>query len=365
MTNPPLLYDLALPALQDWMREHDQPAYRAGQVYHWLYQRFALSWEEMTDLPRGLRELLADSFTLPGAEVVAEHRGEATLKLLLQFPSPPPPPAKRGGQGGAAPAEVECVGIAMPGLPTFCLSTQVGCSMRCAFCASTLQGCARNLSAGEILAQAAMLGARQGRPGNVVFMGMGEPLLNLDHVLAAVARLTDPHGFGLSARKITVPTVGIVPQIRRLGRLNLGVNLAVSLNASRDEQRRELMPGAARWNLKELLAACADFTAATGGQPVTFAYVLIKGVNDFFEDADRLVALLRPLRHHLNLIPFNPVEHALLQRPSEKHTRQFAQILQKRGLNVSIRHSKGTEIEAACGQLRQRKKVSDTTSRRK
>jgi len=114
------------------------------------------------------------------------------------------------------------------------------------------------------------------------------------------------------------------------------------------------MPGAARWPLAELLTACADFTAATGGQPVTFAYVLIKGVNDFFEDADRLVALLRPMRHHLNLIPLNPVEHALLQRPSEKHVRQFMDILQKRGLNVSLRHSKGTEISAACGQLRQR-----------
>lgn len=351
------------------MRRHEQPPYRAGQVHRWLYQRFALSWEEMTDLPRALRALLADSFTFPGAEAVAEHRGEETLKLLLRFspPSParemgsggetsaPPSPARERGSGGEASATIECVSIVMPGLPTFCLSTQVGCNMRCAFCASTLQGCTRNLSAGEMLAQAAILGARQGRPGNVVFMGMGEPLLNLDNVLTAVARLTDPHGFGLSARKITIPTVGIVPQIRKLGKLNLGVNLAVSLNATRDDQRRELMPGAARWSIKELLAACADFTAATGGQPVTFAYVLIKGVNDFFEDADRLVTLLRPLRHHLNLIPFNPVEHALLQRPSERHTRQFAQILQKRGVNVSIRHSKGTEIEAACGQLRQRR----------
>ena len=321
------------------MRDHAQPAYRAGQIYRWLYQRFALSFDEMTDLPQELRGLLADSFTLPGAAVVAELRGEETLKLLLQLPDG---------------AEVECVSIAMEGFPTFCLSTQVGCALRCAFCASTLQGCSRNLTAGEILAQAALLGARAGRPGNIVFMGMGEPLLNLDNVLLALARLTDPQAFGLSPRKITIPTVGIVPQIRKLGQLNLDVNLAVSLNASRDDQRRELMPGAARWSLAELLAACADFTAATGGQPVTFAYVLVKGVNDFFEDADRLVVMLRSLRHHLNLIPLNPVEHALLQRPSEKHTRQFMEIMQKRGLNVSLRHSKGTEIAAACGQLRQR-----------
>jgi 23S rRNA (adenine2503-C2)-methyltransferase len=341
--DPPLLYDLELPALQAWLRDQGQPAYRAAQIYHWLYQRFARSFEEMTDLPQGLREVLAASFTLPGAAVAAESRGEETLKLLLQLPDG---------------AEVECVSIAMEGLPTFCLSTQVGCSQRCAFCASTLQGCARNLSYGEILAQAALLGARQGRPGNIVFMGIGEPLLNLDNVVAAIARLTDPQAFGLSPRKISVPTVGIVPQIRKLGRLNLDVNLAVSLNASRDDQRRQLMPGTARWTIAELLAACAEFTAATGGQPITFAYVLIKGVNDFFEDADRLVTLLRPLRHHLNLIPLNPVDHALLQRPSEKHTRQFAEILTKRGLNVSLRHSKGTEIDAACGQLRQRHRRS-------
>ncbi len=321
------------------MRDHAQPAYRAAQVHGWLYQRFALSFEEMTNLPESLRLLLAKSFSLPGAVAVAEHRGPETLKLLLQLPDD---------------AEAESVSIATEGLPTFCLSTQVGCSMRCVFCASTLQGCERNLTGGEIMAQAALLAARQGRPGNIVFMGMGEPLLNLDNVLAALTRLTDPEAFGLSPRKVTIPTVGIVPQIRKLGKLDLGVNLAVSLNSTRDDQRRELMPGAARWPIWKLLAACADFTAATGGQPVTFAYVLIKGVNDFFEDADRLVALLRPLRHHLNLIPFNPVEHALLQRPSAYHTRQFMEILRKRGLNVSIRHSKGTEIEAACGQLRQR-----------
>ncbi len=335
----PLLYDLDLPALQAWMRDHGQPAYRAAQVYGWLYQRFALSFTEMTNLPQALREALSASFLFPGASLVDEHQGPETLKLLLQLSD---------GE------EVECVRLAMEALPTFCLSTQVGCSMHCAFCASTLQGCRRNLTAGEILAQATLLAARQGRPGNVVFMGMGEPLLNLDHVLGAVVRLTDPQAFGISPRKITLPTVGIVPQIRKLGKLNLGVNLAVSLNASRDDQRRELMPGAARWTIAELLAACADFTAATGGQPVTFAYVLIRGVNDFYEDADRLVKLLRPLRHHLNLIPFNPVEHALLQRPTEKHVRHLAEILHKRGINVSIRHSKGTEIEAACGQLRRR-----------
>jgi len=158
--DPPLLYDLDLPALQGWIREQGQPASRAGQIFRWLYQRFALAFAEMTDLPRELRGRLEESFTLPGAAPLAEQRGEETLKLLLQLPDG---------------AEVECVSIAMEGLPTFCLSTQVGCAMRCAFCASTLQGCARNLTAGEILAQAALLGARSGRPGNVVFMGMGEP----------------------------------------------------------------------------------------------------------------------------------------------------------------------------------------------
>lgn len=334
-----LVYDLDLPALCRWMQDRGQPDYRARQVFGWLYQRFALSFEAMTDLPGSLRQALLQELLLPGCRVVAERQGQDTEKLLLEY------------EDGA---QAECVSIATEGLPTFCLSTQVGCAMGCAFCASTLQGCERNLTTGEILVQATSLAARYGRPGNVVFMGMGEPLLNLGNVVAAVQRLTDPQAFGLSPRRITIPTVGIVPQIRRLGEMNLGVNLAISLNSTRDDQRRELMPAAARWNLRQLLAAAADFSRLTGGQPVTFAYVLLRGVNDFPADADRLVDMLRPLRHHLNLIPFNPVEHALLQPPTERHVQEFARRLRQRGLNVSIRRSKGTDIEAACGQLRRR-----------
>ena len=339
MESVPLLYDLSREELAAWLVEHGQPAYRARQVFGWLYRRFALAYEQMTDLPRALRESLAGAFRLPGCRVVAQAEGVDTRKLLVEY------------DDGAL---VECVALRMDALPTFCLSSQVGCALGCAFCASSLDGCERNLTAGEILAQAAVLGAAQGRPGNVVFMGMGEPLLNLEHVAVAVRRLTDPEGCGLSPRRVTVATAGIVPQIRRLAELDLGVNLAVSLNASRDEQRRELMPGVARWSLAELLEACHQFTQATGGQPVTFAYVLLRGVNDFPADADRLVKLLRPLRHHLNLIPCNPVQHALLQPPSEGHARRFLERLQAEGLNASLRQSKGGEIQAACGQLRRR-----------
>jgi 23S rRNA (adenine2503-C2)-methyltransferase len=337
-TDLSLIYDADLPALEAWLAAHGEKPYRAGQIFTWLYQRFAVEFAAMTSLSTALRQSLAADFVLPGCEIRAQVTGEETSKLLLGFTDG---------------AEVECVSMQMDLSPTFCLSTQVGCNLRCAFCASALQGCTRNLSAGEILAEAAQLGARHGRPGNVVFMGMGEPLLNLDPVLAAIARLTDPQAFGLSPRRITIATAGIVPQIRRLGELDLGVNLAVSLNSTRDEQRQELMPGAAKWPLAKLLEACAEFTAATGGQPVTFSYIMIREVNDFDADADRLVKLLRPLRHHLNLIPLNPVEHALLRPTGEPHLRHFVNQLRERGLNVSVRRSKGGEIGAACGQLRQ------------
>ena len=335
----PLIYDLELPELGAWMTARGEKPYRARQVCEWLYQKFALVFESMTSLPGALRDQLNEAFALPGCEVLAEQAGEQTSKLLLGFVDG---------------AEVECVSMQMDLSPTFCLSTQVGCAMGCAFCASTLAGCERNLSAGEVLAQATVLGARHGRPRNVVFMGMGDPLLNLEATLTAVQRLTDKAAFGLSPRRVTIATCGIVPQIRELAKLNLGVNLAVSLNSTREEQRRELMPGAARWSLAELMAACGEFSEATGGQPVTFTYVLLREVNDFDADADRLVHLLRPLRHHLNLIPLNPVEHALLRPPSEQHLRHFVDMLQRRGINVSVRRSKGGEIEAACGQLRRR-----------
>jgi len=331
------IYDFDLPELGSWMNQRGEPAYRARQVFGWLYQRFVLSFDQMTDLPQALRELLCQESALPGSAVIAEQQGEETHKLLVQYPDS---------------AQVECVSIEMDGAPTFCLSTQAGCAMGCAFCASTLEGCDRNLTTGEIVAQATLLGARHGRPGNLVFMGMGEPLLNLDKVIGALARFTDKQAFGLSPRRITVGTAGIVPQILRLGKLDLGVNLAVSLNSTRDQQRRELMPGVCRWTIAELLSACQGFSAATGGQPVTFAYLLIRKVNDFSADADRLAELLSPLRHHLNIMPLNPVEHALLERPSDPHLHRFVRRLRSQGLNVSVRYSKGNDIQAACGQLK-------------
>ncbi|HEY3397471.1 MAG TPA: 23S rRNA (adenine(2503)-C(2))-methyltransferase RlmN [Armatimonadota bacterium] len=335
----PLIYDFDLPELRAWLQAHGHPAYRAAQLFTWLYHQKALSFEEMTSLPAALRQVLPTQLALPGARVVVEQGSEETHKLLVQFPDR---------------AQVECVAMEMSPTtaPTFCLSTQVGCAMRCAFCASTLQGCERNLTAGEMVAQAALLAARTDRPGNVVFMGMGEPLLNLRHVVGAIERFTAAEAYGLSPQRITVPTVGVVPQIRELAQLNLGVNLAVSLNATRDEQRRELMPGAARWTITELLEACEDFSRLTGGQPVTFAYVLLREVNDFPADAERLAHLLRPLRHHVNLIPFNPVEHALLHRPGSERVQAFLHRLRERGINASVRRSKGTDLNAACGQLR-------------
>ena len=333
-----LFYELNYDELSQWLVNQHQPRYRADQVFEWVYQHGVSGFEEMTNLPTALREVLAAEFVLDWPRVAEVADGRQATKYLL---------------GYADGAHTECVSVEMDDHYTFCLSSQVGCAMDCVFCASALGGLQRNLTAGEIVAQARAVQRQTSRPRNLVFMGIGEPLANLDNVAAAIHRFTDSRALGLSPGRITVATVGLVPGIRRLADMRLGVELAVSLNASTDEQRARLMPAAARWSLEELLEACQYFTRVNQGQPVTFAYVLMKGVNDFLEDTDRLVRLLRPLRHHLNVIPFNPVEHTEISSPSPSRIRGFVARLRRQGLNVSVRYSKGAEVNAACGQLRQ------------
>ena len=334
-----LFYELDHDQLADWLRQRQQPRYRTGQLFEWVYKHGAGSFAEMTNLPPPLREELAAAFELNWPQVVeVSESGDAT-KYLLAY---------------ADGAHIESVSIQMDGYHTFCLSSQVGCAMGCVFCASALGGLQRDLTTGEIVAQALVLQRHAGRPRNLVFMGIGEPLANLVNVVGAIERFTDGCAFGLSPRRVTVATAGLVPGIRRLADMRLGVELAVSLNATTDEQRAELMPGAARWPLAELLGACRYFSDVHSGQPVTFAYVLMQGVNDFPGHADRLGILLRPLRHHLNLVPFNPVRHATISTPAASRIKAFVQRLRHQGLNVSVRHSKGARIDAACGQLRRR-----------
>lgn len=330
-------YELTPDQLTKWMAERGQPAYRARQVLAGIYQRGLSSFAEMTDLPAAVRAQLVEGFSLEPVAADAVSASADTTKLLLSMPG--------GGQ-------VECVRIAMDGAYTACVSSQVGCAVNCGFCATGQGGYERSLTPGEILAQVAALNRLGTAARNVVFMGMGEPFHNYANVVTALRRMTAPEFFALSPRRITVSTAGVVPAIHRYAEEGLPTELAVSLNGSTDEQRRQLMPGVARYSLSQLMEACQHFSAAYHGRPVTFAYVLMDGVNDAFDDAERLGRLLKPQPHHLNVIPLNCVTHTVLHAPAYPRVRAFVHACRRYGLNVSLRQSKGGDIEAACGQLR-------------
>jgi 23S rRNA (adenine2503-C2)-methyltransferase len=336
---PPLFYELELDDLTTWLKERGQPAYRARQVFAWAYQHSAGAFADMTDLPADLRGQLAAAFRFGPVAPRAVSQSDETTKLLLAM---------------ADDQTVECVRISMDGSYTACVSSQVGCAVKCAFCATGQFKLQRSLTAGEIIQQVVTINHLGARVRNVVFMGMGEPFHNYANVVKAVRRLIQPEAFGMSPRRLTISTSGVVPGIHRYAEEGLATELAVSLNASTDEQRRALMPGTAKSTPAQLLEACRHFSEAHGGQPVTFAYVLIENVNDSFDDAERVAKLLKGLPHHLNVIPFNAVAHAELKPPGYPRVRAFVGACRRHGLNVSLRHSKGGDIDAACGQLRTR-----------
>ncbi|MGQ9730051.1 MAG: 23S rRNA (adenine(2503)-C(2))-methyltransferase RlmN [Candidatus Zipacnadales bacterium] len=311
--------------------------FRADQIFHWAHARLAGSFEQMTNLPATLRETLATQYSLGPLDVQAISEADDSTKLLIRLTD---------GEF------VECVRMVTgPAAASLCLSSQVGCAIRCVFCASGAHGLVRNLRTSEIVGQAITLRALVGPARNVVFMGMGEPLHNLTAVLRALTILVDKCGWGISSQRITVATSGVAASIRQYAREGLPTELAVSLNAPHDELRRKLMPGA-RDSMEELLAACDEFVIRHHGQPVTFTYVLLAGVNDQPEHARALTGLLRDRRHHLNLIPYNRIVGAPFRSPSVREVKAFARRLGDAGLNVSIRRSHGQSIQAACGQLR-------------
>lgn len=338
-TGKQLFYEWELDQLTEWLRERKQPAYRAKQIFMWAYERWVSSFAEMTDLPAPLRELLEETFEIGPVLPEVVSQGPDTTKLLLKMRDE---------------ALVECVRITMDDAFTACVSSQVGCAVKCAFCATGQYKCERSLTAGEIIRQVISLSALGDRCRNVVFMGMGEPFLNYANVVKAIRRFSQPEAFGMSPRRITISTSGVVPAIHRYAEEGLATELAVSLNASNDAQRQKLMPGAAKWNLQQLLEACAHFSEAHNARPVTFAYVLMADVNDSFDDAERLGRLLKGQPHHLNIIPLNEVAHADFQPPAYPRIVAFVEACRRHRLNVSLRHSKGGDIDAACGQLRAR-----------
>ena len=324
-----------------WFAEHGLPTYRAAQVRRWLFEKRAAGFDQMTDLPQDLRSQLADELTIFTTRI-AKHRkaDDGTEKLLLQTPDN---------------QQIECVLLRDDKRHrTVCISTQVGCAMSCVFCASGLDGMVRNLTTGEIVEQMLRLQRLLGpdeRLSHVVVMGIGEPLMNLDRLLPALAAATGADGLGISARRVTISTVGLPAGIRRLADENCQYHLAVSLHAADDRLRNELVPAGRKHPVASILAA-ADYYFQRTRRRVTFEYVLLSGLNDQPEHARGLVTLLQGRGVLVNVIPYNRVPGLPYRTPAAAVTGRFVESLRQGNLNVKIRHRKGQRIDAACGQLR-------------
>jgi 23S rRNA (adenine2503-C2)-methyltransferase len=343
-------------ALVALCRDWGEKPFRGPQLMRWVHRRFESDFDAMSDLARGFRETLSQRARVAAPPVLSDHLSEdGTRKWLLNV-----------GDGSA----VETVFIPEASRGTLCVSTQAGCAVNCLFCSTGKQGFARNLTAAEIVGQLwlanRLLGARpdgaaaapdDGGPDdhdrrvtNVVFMGMGEPLLNYDATLAALRVMLDDHGYGLSRRRVTVSTSGVVPMMDRL-REDQPVALAVSLHAPNDALRDRLVPLNRKYPLAELLAACTRYLERAPRDFITFEYVMLDGVNDADEHARELIALVRDLPCKFNLIPFNPFPQAGLGRSSPERIRAFAARLSDAGIVTTVRRTRGDDIDAACGQL--------------
>lgn len=330
---------LNLEELSGEIVEMGQKPFRAKQIYQWLHVRLADHFDEMSDLSKSLREDLKQKYDLTGLKQVEEQtsRIDGTKKFLFRL---------------ADGHVIESVWMRYKHGNSVCISSQAGCRMGCRFCASTIGGLVRNLTAAEMLEQVYQIQKSTGeRVSNVVVMGTGEPLDNYDHLLRFLRMISDEHGLNISQRNITVSTCGIVPNIRRLAQEKLQITLALSLHASTQEKRRELMPVANKFDLAEVMDACAYYGEQTGRR-MTFEYSLVGGVNDSAEDAALLAALVKPLHGHVNLIPVNPIKERSYVQSRRDVILNFKNKLEKCGINVTIRREMGRDINGACGQLR-------------
>jgi 23S rRNA (adenine2503-C2)-methyltransferase len=340
----PDLYNLSLPEIEVLLTGWGEPSYRAKQIWTWLYRHLATSVHEMTTLPQTLRQRLDEETTMYVPPVLAQQEsltGE-TRKDLLQM------------QDGA---QVEVVLMRYVDRRSACLSTQVGCALKCTFCATGQMGFERNLSSGEIVTQALHLERELQAQGqqlsNIVFMGMGEPFLNYENSLEALQRLIHPDGFRMGQRRLTLSTAGVAPGIRRFAQEDLQVNLAVSLHAATDEVRDQLLPINHRYPLNELLMAVGEYLDQTNRQ-VTFEWVLIQGVNDTEEQARALAARVAGMLVHVNLIPLNPTSGFEGQPSTPERIEAFTEILDRKHISYTLRLRRGIGIQAGCGQLRRR-----------
>jgi len=336
------LFGLFAEEIGEAVRPYGLEKYRGGQIASWMYQRFTREFSDMTDLPKAKRDLLTAHFSLGLAKVEAEQhsRDKLTTKFLLSFAD---------GQA------VETVVMRHRHGNSICVSSQVGCAMGCVFCASTLNGVKRNLSSGEMLAQVIIINQLLSQVGShvdsVVIMGSGEPLANYDNVLRFIRLCHESYCLNMSYRSFTLSTVGLVPEIDRLAGEGLPVTLAISLHAPDNTIRSQLIPVNRQYPVEDLVAA-ADRYAAKTGRRVTYEYILIAGVNDRDDDARKLAALLRGKLANVNLIPVNAIPERGLLRPEQTSIKRFLDILVSGKVNATIRREMGTDIKAACGQLR-------------
>ena len=341
------------------LAEAGDTGFRVKQIWQWIYHRGATDFAQMTNLSKKVRDDLADRFVLDRPAVTAHQQStDGTQKWLLRFPDG---------------TEVESVHIPETDRGTLCVSSQVGCTLNCRFCHTGTQRWVRNLGAAEIVGQVMLARDAFGEwPApehdraltNIVLMGMGEPLYNYDNVAKAMRIVMDGEGLGISKRRITLSTAGVVPMIGQVG-AELGVNLAISLHAVRDELRDELVPLNKKYPLADLMDACRNYPGLSNARRITFEYVMLKGVNDSLADAKAMVDLLAGIPAKINLIPFNPWPGTVYECSSNNAIRRFADYLSDAGLSAPIRHPRGQDILAACGQLKSESERLRASERRK
>ena len=337
------LLSLTAESLKESLAARGQPGFRASQVLEWVYRKGATSYDDMTNLPKGLRATLDEAWPIYVSTIVdRQDAHDGTTKLLLRW---------------ADGATSECVLIPDGQRRTACISTQVGCAVGCVFCASGLGGLKRQLTSGQIVEQAmrvAQLCTQDERLSNIVLMGIGEPLANYDATVSAIKTINASWGMAIGARKITVSTVGLPSAMRKLADEGLQITLALSLHAPTDGLRKRIIPWAKRVSIDELIAAAKYYFDKTGRE-VTLEYILLGGVNDAEHHAMKLTSVARKMRSNVNLIAYNPVAGLPYNAPEEEAVVRFESLLRSRGVNVHVRRSRGADIDAACGQLRRRK----------
>lgn len=336
------LREILLPELEAMMEQMGEPKFRAKQIHEWVWQKYAADIQDMTNLSKALREKLAEEFFIPKVKMHhSQYSADGTIKNRLQL------------HDGYF---VESVLIPTEKRMTACVSSQVGCSLSCKFCATGYMARKRNLDFDEIVDEVTLLNELAQKHynknlSNIVFMGMGEPLLNYKNVMKAVERITSPQGLGMSPRRITVSTAGVAKMIKQLADDNVKFKLALSLHAATDKKRNEIMPINETNNLKALIEALNYFYKATGNE-ITFEYILFKNFNDSEKDAEDLVKIYRQVPADLiNIIEYNPIDAAAFEKPEEEKTQQFMEYLTSKRVNVRLRRSRGKDIDAACGQL--------------